>query len=86
MEEKENLTKMIEDIDHGNKVLTEKLTSYKFKEVDWTNKEKTLNKKLKILEEQITITNNQNNKLSNNLELLSFSENEKMKELGEMSR
>ena len=38
---------MIEDIDVSNKALIEKLATYKVKEVEWTSKEKALNKKLK---------------------------------------
>lgn len=40
---------MIEDIDVGNKILSERLDAYKENEVQWTSKERTLNKKLKIV-------------------------------------
>lgn len=44
---------MIEDIDLGNKFLTEKLAVYKVKEIEWINKEKSLSRKLKSMEEQV---------------------------------
>lgn len=44
---------MIEDIDLGNKILSEKLAVYKVKEVEWISKEKSLSRKLKSMEEQV---------------------------------